>query len=395
MAAEGEKQHVSIVVCGHVDAGKSTVTGHLIYKLGGIPPREMEKLQKAADEANKSSFVFAFYMDNQKEERARGITINCATKEFYTPKNHYTIIDAPGHRDFIKNMIKGSSQADVGLLVVPADNSFVKTISKGDKATNEVKGQTREHARLLNLLGVKQLIVGVNKMDDPSALYKEERYKEVKDEVQRVLKEVGWPPKQIADQIPVVPISGWAGDNLYQKSDKMPWWKGTDLKMEDGELHIETLHDALDNMVKPPKRKTDAPLRVPVSGIITTIKGVSCVVTGRVEQGTIKEADEVKFVPVHSDKIPCQGTVFSMEMHHKKVEVAMPGDNLGICLKKITKENILSMQAADAVVMTGAKDTLRLLVNSGLWFRCWITLENSGPGTPPCASSVHNRPPPV
>jgi elongation factor 1-alpha len=353
------KTHMSLVVCGHVDAGKSTTTGNLLFQLGTMDPREKQKLVDEATAEGKGSFAFAYFMDKQKEERKRGVTISCTTKEFHTPNFHYTIIDAPGHRDFIKNMIKGSSQADVGLLVVPADNSFVKTISKGDKATNEVKGQTREHARLLNLLGVKQLIVGVNKMDDSSAAYKEERYQEVRNEVQRVLKEVGWRPEFIQNEVPVIPISGWAGDNLYEKSQKMDWWKGVDCTFEgDRKLHIDTLHDALDQMVMPPKRKIDAPLRMPVSGIITTIKGVSCIVTGRVEQGTIKINDEVKFVPVHSEKIPCIGSVFSMEMHHKAVEVAQPGDNLGICLKKITKENILSMQASDAIVMAPKADTL-------------------------------------
>jgi elongation factor 1-alpha len=177
------KQHVSIVICGHVDAGKSTTTGHLIFDLGGIPEREMEKLKAEADALGKGSFAFAFYMDRQKEERERGVTIACTTKEFFTETKHYTVIDAPGHRDFIKNMITGASQADVALLMVPADGNFLTAIAKGNHKKGEVMGQTRQHAVLINLLGVKQLIVGVNKMDCDVAKYGQERYTEVRDEM--------------------------------------------------------------------------------------------------------------------------------------------------------------------------------------------------------------------
>ena len=157
MSDSSDKKHLSIVICGHVDSGKSTTTGRLIFDLGGINEREMKKLQDEADRLGKSSFAFAFYMDTQKEERARGVTIACTTKEFYTPSYHYTIIDAPGHRDFIKNMITGASQADVGMLMVPADGNFAAAIAKGNHKSSEIQGQTRQHARLLNLLGVNNL----------------------------------------------------------------------------------------------------------------------------------------------------------------------------------------------------------------------------------------------
>merc|ERR1712232_655774 len=156
MPANSEKQHVSIVICGHVDAGKSTTTGRLIFELGGIPERELEELKAEADRLGKSSFAFAFYMDRQKDERERGVTIACTTKEFFTDSKHYTVIDAPGHRDFIKNMITGASQADVALLLVPADGNFVTSIARGNHKAGEVQGQTRQHALLINLLGVKQ-----------------------------------------------------------------------------------------------------------------------------------------------------------------------------------------------------------------------------------------------
>merc|ERR1711976_948945 len=173
--AEG-KTHLSLAVCGHVDAGKSTTTGHLLFELGGISEREMEKLKEKAAQLGKSSFSFAFYLDTQKDERERGVTISCTTKEFFTDKYHYTIIDAPGHRDFIKNMISGAGQADVALLMVPADGNFTTAIQKGNHKLGEVPGQTRQHARLINLLGVNQIIVGVNKMDCDVASYKQDRY---------------------------------------------------------------------------------------------------------------------------------------------------------------------------------------------------------------------------
>merc|ERR1712151_1423186 len=187
MPANSEKEHLSIVICGHVDAGKSTTTGRLIFELGGIPERDMQKLKEEAERLGKASFAFAFYMDRQKEEREREVTIACTTKEFYTEKWHYTIIDAPGHRDFIKNMITGASQADVALIMVPADGNFATAIAKGNPKAGEVMGQTRQHSLLINLLGVKQIVVAINKMDCDVAKYGEARYTEIRDEVMGML----------------------------------------------------------------------------------------------------------------------------------------------------------------------------------------------------------------
>merc|ERR1712230_316985 len=195
--AEG-KTHLSLVVCGHVDAGKSTTTGHLLFELGGISEREMEKLKEKAAQLGKSSFSFAFYLDTQKDERERGVTISCTTKEFFTDKYHYTIIDAPGHRDFIKNMISGAGQADVALLMVPADKGgFEKAVANGNRATGEIEGQTRQHSRLINLLGVEKVIVGINKMDNKSVNFKEDRYKEISGEVNKMLTKIGFKTKKI------------------------------------------------------------------------------------------------------------------------------------------------------------------------------------------------------
>eukprot|EP00879_Flechtneria_rotunda_P000039 GHRR01000067.1.p1 GENE.GHRR01000067.1~~GHRR01000067.1.p1 ORF type:complete len:464 (+),score=169.05 GHRR01000067.1:193-1584(+) len=337
--AEG-KEHLSIVICGHVDSGKSTTTGRLLFELGGIPERELEKLKEEAAALGKQSFAFAFYMDRQKEERERGVTIACTTKEFFTDKWHYTIIDAPGHRDFIKNMISGAAQADVCLLMVPADGNFTTAIQKGDHKAAEIQGQTRQHARLINLLGVKQLIVGVNKMDSDVAGYREERYVEIRDEMKHMLARVGWKPDFIEKSVPVVPISGWMGDNLIKKSEKMGWWKGQEVKTLDGRtVKIETLLDALNDMVIVPERKVNAPMRVPISGAYK-IKGVGDVLAGRVEQGVVKPGDEVIFLPTHTAANPCIGKVFTVEMHHKRVDKAGPGDNVGMNIKGLDKGNM-------------------------------------------------------
>jgi elongation factor 1-alpha len=338
-----EKQHVSIVICGHVDSGKSTTTGRLIFEFGGIPEREMQKLREEADRLGKGSFCFAFYMDTQKEERARGVTIQCMTKEFFTDNYHYTIIDAPGHRDFIKNMITGASQADVAVLMVPADGSFIVAIQKGDHKEGQVQGQTRQHCLLLNLLGVKQLIICVNKMDDKVADYKEERFEEIKKEMQRMAISVGWPKAFIEQKTPILPISGWKGDNLVKQSENMGWWKGCEVvigaKGKEEKQTIITLKDALDKYVRIPPRPKDKPFRMPVSAVLT-IKGVGSVITGRVEQGILKPGQEVKFLPTHTASNACLGKIFSIEMHHKSVPEAGPGDNVGLNVKNLDKANM-------------------------------------------------------
>merc|ERR1712057_79026 len=288
-----EKTHLSIVICGHVDAGKSTTTGRLIYELGGIGDRDLEKLKAEAEALGKASFAFAFYMDRQKEERERGVTIACTTKEFFTNSYHYTIIDAPGHRDFIKNMITGASQADVALLMVPANlGGFETSIARGNHKSGEVQGQTRQHARLINLLGVEQLIVGVNKMDDKTVDYKQERFEEIAKEVQGMLVRVGWKKDKIEKSTPFIPISGWMGDNLLKKSEPMSWWKGVDVECAKGTVHVDTLLDCLDKMCRVPERPVSAPMRMPISGIYK-IKGVGDVLAGRVEQGQVKPGEEV------------------------------------------------------------------------------------------------------
>jgi elongation factor 1-alpha len=335
-----DKPHLSIAVCGHVDSGKSTTTGRLLFELGGIPDREMEKLRAEAAAQNKSSFAFAFYMDRCKEERERGVTIQCTLKEFFTDKWHYTIIDAPGHRDFIKNMITGASQADVALLLVPADGNFTTAIARGDHKAGQIQGQTRQHARLLNLLGVKQLIIGVNKMDTDTAKYSKERFDEIVAEMKLTLVRVGWKKDFVEKCTPILPLSGWMGDNLITKSDKMTWFPGCDVVTQDGsKVHIDTLKEALNDYVQQPARVTDKPMRMPVSGLYN-IKGIGSIITGRIEQGTVNSGDEVFFLPTHTAANKCPGKVFSIEMHHKSVKQASPGDNVGLNVKNLNKDNM-------------------------------------------------------
>ncbi|MBG02273.1 MAG: translation elongation factor EF-1 subunit alpha [Acidimicrobiaceae bacterium] len=305
-----EKKHVNIVVIGHVDAGKSTTTGHLIYKCGGIDKRVIEKFEKEASEMGKSSFKYAWVLDKLKAERERGITIDIALWKFETSKYYFTIIDAPGHRDFIKNMITGTSQADVAVLVIASPTGeFEAGISKN--------GQTREHALLAYTLGVKQMIVATNKMDSTSPPYNKERYEEIKGEVSNFLKKVGYKPANI----PFVPISGWHGDNMIERGNNMNWYKGP------------TLLEALDS-IKPPKRPVDKPLRLPLQDVYK-IGGVGTVPVGRVETGILKPGMSIHFAP--SDIVTdCK----DVEMHHEKLEQALPGDNVGFNIKNVSIKDI-------------------------------------------------------
>ncbi|AYV78014.1 MAG: elongation factor 1 alpha long form [Edafosvirus sp.] len=332
------KKHVSIATLGHIDAGKSTTTGHLLFKLGGIDERTMQKLSEEAEIMGKGSFKYAFFCDKQKEERERGITITIATKEFFTNNFHYTIVDCPGHQSYIKNMISGASQVDVAMLMVPADGGFTTAIAKANHKAAQVQGQTRQHANLALLLGIKQLIVCVNKMDCETAKYSQERFEEIRDEMRNMLVQVGWNKKFVMESVPILPISGFQGDNLIDKSDKMPWWKGTEVKAGDETCTVTTVYDALDNYVKIPKRSPDLPLRMPVSGI-HKIKGVGDVITGRIEQGTVSPGAEVIFVPSYFTN-KSAGKVFTVEMHHKSVPQAETGDNVGLNIKGLTKETM-------------------------------------------------------
>ncbi len=305
-----EKPHLNLVVIGHVDHGKSTTVGHLFSLTGAVDERTAKTYEEEAKKLGKETFKFAWVLDKLKEERERGLTIDVAYLKFETPKYFFTIIDAPGHRDFIKNMITGASQSDAAILLISAKRGeFEAGIGPG--------GQTREHAFLAYTLGVNQLVVAINKMDDLSVDWKQERYDEIKNEISRMLKMSGYKPEKIE----FVPTSGWTGDNLAKRSDKMPWYKGP------------TLFEALDKMEVPPK-PINKPLRLPIQDIYT-ITGVGSVPVGRVETGVLKEGDDLIFMP---SKV--KGQVKSIETHHVKVPKALPGDNIGFNVRGISKKDV-------------------------------------------------------
>ncbi|KAB3548122.1 MAG: translation elongation factor EF-1 subunit alpha [ANME-2 cluster archaeon] len=299
MAAE--KPHMNLAVIGHIDHGKSTLVGRLLYETGTIPAHVIEKYKVEAEEKGKGSFAFAWVMDSLKEERERGITIDIAHKRFDTDKYYYTIVDCPGHRDFVKNMITGASQADAAILTVDAKDGVME--------------QTKEHVFLATTLGINQLIIAVNKMD--SVDYSEERFNEVKEDVSTLLKMVGYKP----DGINFIPTSALFGANISEHSKDTPWYKGP------------TILEGLDQFTAPEK-PTGLPLRIPVQDAYT-ISGIGTVPVGRVETGVMKLGDKVTFMPSGAS-----GEVKSIEMHHEEIPEAVPGDNIGFNVRGVGKKDV-------------------------------------------------------
>jgi len=305
-----EKPHINLIIIGHVDHGKSTSIGHLFYDAGAIPEKTLKDFEEEAKALGKESFKYAWVLDKLKEERERGVTIDLAFYELETKKNVFTVIDAPGHRDFVKNMVTGASQADGSILMISA--------KRGEyEAGTNPGGQTREHAFLAKTLGVDQMVVAVNKMDDPSVNWSETRYEEVKDGVSRLLKMVGYDVSKLS----FVPTSGWTGDNLVHKSENMPWYDGP------------TLLEALDEFELPPK-PTDRPLRIPIQEVYS-IKGVGTTPVGKVETGELKPGDDLLFMPSG-----LEGKVNSIETHYTKIDKAGPGDNIGFNVKGVPKDKL-------------------------------------------------------
>lgn len=300
-----EKPHMNLVFIGHVDHGKSTTVGRLMLETGVVPAHVIEEYRKKAAEKGKATFEFAWVMDELKEERERGLTIDVAHKRFDTDKYYFTIIDAPGHRDFVKNMITGTSQADAAVLVVSA--------AEGDG----VQAQTKEHVFLARTLGVTQLIIAINKMDAAKPEYNEKRYNDVKEEVTKLLKTVGYK----IDTIQFVPISSLKNDNITKPSENMKWFKGT--------TFLQTL-----DKLRVPEKPTTLPLRLPVQDVYT-ITGVGTVPVGRVECGIMKPGDKIVFQPAD-----VTGEVKTIEMHHEQIPQALPGDNVGFNVRGISKKDV-------------------------------------------------------
>lgn len=298
------KPHINLMTAGHVDAGKSTLIGRLLYDSGSIREEEMRKLKEIATELKRETFEFAFVMDTVKEERERGVTIDIMHRPFETQKWFFTIIDCPGHRDFVKNMITGASQADAAIFVISA------------KQGEGIQEQTKEHAWLLRVLGIPQLIVVLNKMDTVN--YDEKRFNEVRDEAIKLFKTIGYK----TEEIPFIPVSAYVGDNVVKKSTNTPWYKGG------------TLVETLDSVIKEPEKPTGKPLRLPVQDVYT-ITGVGTVPVGRVETGIMKVNDTIVFEPAG-----VKGEVKSIEVHHQSIPEAKPGDNVGFNVRGVSKEQI-------------------------------------------------------
>jgi elongation factor 1-alpha len=296
-----DKPHQNLAVIGHVDHGKSTLVGRLLYETENVPEHVIEQYKEEAEEKGKGGFEFAYVMDNLAEERERGVTIDIAHQEFDTDTYYFTIVDCPGHRDFVKNMITGASQADNAVLVVAADDG--------------VQPQTQEHVFLARTLGIGEMIVAVNKMDLVD--YKESRYNKVVEEVKQLLKQVQFD----VDNTKFIPVSAFEGDNVEDRSDELSWYQG------------EVLLEALNNLpeTEPP---TDAPLRLPIQDVYT-ISGIGTVPVGRIETGKMTPGTDVVFQP--SD---VGGEVKTVEMHHEEVDSAGPGDNVGFNVRGIGQDDI-------------------------------------------------------
>jgi elongation factor 1-alpha len=294
------KPHLNLITIGHVDHGKSTLMGRLFFDKGFVKEEDIKKFEAMGDKGK--TFKFAWVMDALKEERERGLTIDLAHKRFDTDKYYFTIIDAPGHRDFVKNMITGASQADAAVLVVAADDGIMP--------------QTREHAALAFTLGVGQLVVVINKMDLVG--YKQEIFNKLKTEVTDLLRTVGY---KNPEKFTFVPAAAFFGENVAKRSDKMNWYTGP------------IFFESLDSFVVPPK-PIDKPLRLPVQDVYS-ITGVGTVPVGRVETGVLKVGDSIIFEPAG-----VTGDVKSIEMHHEAIPQAEPGDNVGFNVRGVEKTAI-------------------------------------------------------
>lgn len=296
-----DKPHQNLAIIGHVDHGKSTLVGRLLYETGSVPEHVIEQHREEAAEKGKGGFEFAYVMDNLAEERERGVTIDIAHQEFDTDEFYFTIVDTPGHRDFVKNMITGASQADHAVLVVAADDG--------------VAPQTQEHVFLARTLGIQELIIGVNKMDLVD--YSQSDYDDVVEEVKELLNQVRFD----TENANFIPISAFEGDNIAERSDNTDWY--------DGKILLEAL-----NSLPEPEPPTDAPLRLPIQDVYT-ISGIGTVPVGRVETGVLETGMNVSFQPSDAG-----GEVKTVEMHHEEVPRAEPGDNVGFNVRGVGKDDI-------------------------------------------------------
>ncbi|CAK9072853.1 unnamed protein product [Durusdinium trenchii] len=327
-----EAKRLTVALCGHVDSGKTSLAGTLLYMLG------------------RKDLVPCLATP---EEHLRGITITCKRHEFFTDKWNYTLVDCSGHRDFIKNMLMGASQAEAAILLVPADGSFTSSVQPSSR--EYIEGGTRQHGRLLRLLGIQQMCVVVNKMDCDlfygSGRAREERFNEIRSEVKRLLAKVGWPKGVVETSIPILPLCSHTGDNVIAASSNMAWWPGQELQIGQETIHVKTLYDVL-NQVFRPKQSSQAelqPLRMSISNVYCTPRDRTKIVAGRVEQGCLQAGEEIRLLPEDGDE--SEATVDSIQMFSQARDSATEGDLVGLKLAGLGRKP----RSGDVVV---AKDDM-------------------------------------
>jgi peptide chain release factor subunit 3 len=317
--AEDDREPINVVFIGHVDAGKSTLSGQILYQCGMVDERTIEKYQQTAKENNRESWFLSYIMDTNEEERAKGKTVEVGRAFFNTPTKRYTILDAPGHKNYVPNMIGGAAQADLGVLVISARmGEFETGFHRG--------GQTQEHAMLCKTLGVRSLVVVVNKMDDPTVKWSTERYSSIENELGPFLRSIGYQKTDIT----FVPVSGLKGTNVIKNLTDDPenpelkelykWYKGSSL--------IHTL-----DSIRPINRDADGPVRVP---ILDKVKDRGTVqLLGKLEQGTITVGDSLVLIP---NITPVEVTAIHTDQ--AKIRRAGPGENIRISVKGVEEDGV-------------------------------------------------------
>jgi len=336
-----ERKHIHLVCVGHRDHGKSSILGRLFYDTKNIEKKTMDKLKEMAKELDREGFEFAFVMDQIKEERMRGITIGLAHKKLETNKTSFTFADAPGHKDFIKNMLTGASEADASILVVAADEG--------------IKEQTEEHLFLSKMLGVPRAIVVVNKMDLIN--FEEKIFEKLKKDIQKLIKKVGYTIKEI----PIVPCSALQGENVVKKTKKLDWWKGLSI--------LQTIEKILERELP-----CELPLRLPIQDIYNI--NDQKMIIGRVASGTIAIGDNIIVMPKKS-----KHKVEKMFIHDQEIKKANPGDNLSLILKKYKGDSIqrgdIIGESSDLPTITSKLQAQIIILNrpQGITIKDKLTFE--------------------
>ncbi|XP_065839106.1 eukaryotic peptide chain release factor GTP-binding subunit ERF3A-like [Oscarella lobularis] len=308
---EKGKENLNIIFIGHVDAGKSTIGGHLMYLTGQVDKRTLEKYEKEAKEKNRETWYLSWALDTNLEEREKGKTVEVGRASFDTDTKHFTILDAPGHRSFVPNMISGAQQADIGILVISA--------RKGEFETGfERGGQTREHATLAKTAGVKHLVVLINKMDDPTVVWSQERYDECKTKLTPFLKKIGFNPKT---DIYYMPVSGLTGANLKEPLAEglCPWYTGPPF--------ISYL-DSLQSLT----RNSEGPLRLPIT---EKHKDMGVIILGKVESGVLNRAEPLLLMP-NKVEVDALQVLFD----DTEVQQATSGKTVKVKLRGVEEEDL-------------------------------------------------------